>query len=153
MTNPAPIRFYHLLDTPLPRALGDLALKALSQNHRILVTAPTADQVKTLDEGLWTFRQDAFLPHGRDGDPDPSLTPLWVTTDPTNNPNTADTLILTHGASLPDESSFALICDVFDGNDEAQLQAARARWKTAKDAGRNVTYFQQNAAGGWEQKA
>lgn len=147
------IRFYHLLDTPLPRALGDLALKAVAQNRRILVVASTPDQVKMLDDGLWTFRQDAFLAHGRDGDPDPDLTPVWITTDAGHNPNGADTLILTHGATMPDASSFALICDLFDGNDDGQLQAARARWKSARDLGREVAYFQQTANGGWEQKA
>ena len=41
---------------------------------------------------------------------------------------------------------------LFDGNDEAAVQAARARWKRLKDAGHALTYWQQTAQGGWEKQ-
>jgi DNA polymerase-3 subunit chi len=40
---------------------------------------------------------------------------------------------------------------MFDGNDEAALAAARARWKAAKEAGHTLTYWQQTEKG-WEKR-
>jgi len=42
---------------------------------------------------------------------------------------------------------------MFDGNDETAVAAARERWKTYKEAGHRLVYFQQSAAGKWEEKA
>lgn len=150
------IRFYHLQQTPLGRALGDLVAKAVSQGRKVLIATNDDAQAATLDDNLWTFRQDAFLAHGKDGDPDPKLTPVWISADPSvwdAPPNGADMLVLTHGAAGPATPSYDMVCDMFDGNDADQLAAARQRWKAAKDAGHEIAYYQQNDAAGWEQKA
>ncbi|MBT6825536.1 MAG: DNA polymerase III subunit chi, partial [Rhodospirillales bacterium] len=42
--------------------------------------------------------------------------------------------------------------ELFDGNDDEALTAARTRWKTYLDAGHTLTYWQQGDRGGWEQK-
>ncbi len=41
---------------------------------------------------------------------------------------------------------------LFDGNDEAALTAARAQWAGLKDAGHDLTYWQQSDEGRWEKK-
>ena len=41
---------------------------------------------------------------------------------------------------------------LFDGNDETALAAARAQWTGLKDAGHDLTYWQQNDEGRWEKK-
>lgn len=56
---------------------------------------------------------------------------------------------LTGPAHLQD---FDRVFDLFDGNDETAMQAARERWKTAKAAGHKLAYWQQGARG-WEKKA
>lgn len=150
------IRFYHLQQTPLGRALGDLVAKAVSTGRRVLIATNDETQAKTLDDNLWTFRQDAFLAHGTDGDPSPELTPVWISANPDiwgSPPNKADMLVLTFGATGPDAPSYDMVCDMFDGNDTAALEEARARWKAAKAAGHDIAYYQQTEAGGWEQKA
>ncbi len=154
-TVPTKIRFYHLQQTPLGRALGDLVAKAVSQGRRVIIAANDETQVSTLDDNLWTFRQDAFLAHGKDGDPDPALTPVWISASPKvwdAPPNKADMLVLTHGVAGPTTLTYDMVCDMFDGNDAEQLAAARSRWKAAKDAGHDIAYYQQNDAAGWEQK-
>ena len=44
------------------------------------------------------------------------------------------------------------VFDLFDGNDEAAVAAARERWKAARAGGHALTYWQQGARG-WEKKA
>src|SRR5690606_27553464 len=42
---------------------------------------------------------------------------------------------------------------LFDGHDNAQVEAARGHWKALKAAGHTVTYWQQNQDRRWERKA
>jgi DNA polymerase-3 subunit chi len=42
--------------------------------------------------------------------------------------------------------------ELFDGNDEAAVEAARARWKEYTDAGFGLAYWQQGPGGGWQSK-
>jgi DNA polymerase-3 subunit chi len=45
-----------------------------------------------------------------------------------------------------------MCCEIFDGRDEDAVTAARSRWKSYKDAGHTLAYYQQNDMGRWEQK-
>ena len=100
---------------------------------------------------LWTFDPASFLPHGHVRDGFEALQPVWLTTDD-ENPNGADMLVLADGASSSSLKDFGLCCELFDGNDEQAVEAARARWKEYKEQGHNVSYFQQTEEGRWEQK-
>ena len=67
-------------------------------------------------------------------------------------PNGARFLFLIDGASSARLGEFDRVFDLFDGNDEAAVVAARGRWTAAKAAGYTLTYWQQGARG-WEKKA
>jgi DNA polymerase-3 subunit chi len=68
------------------------------------------------------------------------------------NPNSAQMIVLTGGATAEDVAAFALCCELFDGNDEEAVKAARARWASYKEAGHELTYFQQDDDGRWVKK-
>ena len=61
-------------------------------------------------------------------------------------------LILTEGAVSNRVGDFKMCCEIFDGNDESLVQTARDRWKTYKDAGHDLAYFQQDETGKWVKK-
>ncbi|MAT91794.1 MAG: DNA polymerase III subunit chi [Halioglobus sp.] len=44
-----------------------LTQKAFSQGHRVFINAADEAQAHTLDEQLWSFRPESFLPHGLHG--------------------------------------------------------------------------------------
>lgn len=145
------IRFYHLQSQPLEQALPALLSKAYENGHTIIVKAP-ADKIEALNEALWTFRADSFLPHGSAKDGHAEHQPIWIT-DQDENPNGADVLILTHNLESPHIGDFKLCCEVFDGRIDEDVQAARTRWSAYKDQGLALTYWQQTAQGGWDKKA
>lgn len=145
------IRFYHLTGQPLLQALPALVSKAYGNGHRIVLRAPE-NEIASISEALWTFKAESFLPHGAKKDGKPHLQPIWLT-DLAENPNAADVLILTHNIEQDIDVSFTLCCDIFDGRIDEDVMAARTRWKSYKDKGHNVTYWQQTPAGGWEKKA
>ena len=67
-------------------------------------------------------------------------------------PNGARFLFLVDGAESARLDAFDRVIDLFDGQDEAAVAAARRRWKAAKAAGHALTYWQQGPRG-WEKKA
>ena len=144
------IGFYHLLSTSLERALPRLLERARAQGHPIVVKAGSAERVAQLDTALWTYDESSFLAHGRAPDANPAAQPIWLT-DRDENPNRATMLVLVDGAESDDLAAFARCADLFDGNDEDAVTAARRRWRRAREAGHSLTYWQQTAAG-WEKR-
>ena len=147
----AEIGFYHLLTTPLDRALPRLLERAHAQGYRIVVRAASTDRVEHLNAVLWTYDESSFLPHGSARDGNAASQPIWLT-DGDDNPNAATMLVLVDGAEPGDLTPYARVADLFDGSDADAVEAARDRWRRAKAAGHTLTYWQQTGAG-WEKKS
>ncbi len=145
------VAFYHLQTSPLDRALPKLLEKAYGTGKRAVVLAGSDERVEALASLLWTYDPDSWLPHGSPRDGDAADQPIWITTDD-DNPNGAAFLFLTDGARSARIGDYERCFDLFDGNDAAATEAARARWREVKDAGHTVTYWQQSPSGGWERQ-
>lgn len=145
------VRFYHLQKTAQEAAMPQIALKAWQAGHRIVIKAADTAEVAKLNAALWSFRADVFLPHGSADDGHAERQPIWLT-DGDDNPNGAKTLMLAAGCTSNDIGAYDLCCAMLDGNNQAQVEDARARWKAYKDAGHTVSYWQQGDKG-WEKKA
>ncbi len=110
-------------------------------------------RLQALDDHLWTYSDESFLPHGTDREPDAASQPVVLTLRDVN-PNTASIRFLVEGADLPpDAGQYERICILFDGTDQDALLRAREQWKQAKDAGHAVAYWQQDESGRWNKKA
>lgn len=145
------IRFYHMQQKRLEKALPEIVAKALEKGHRVVVKAGSRERVESLDAVLWTYDPASFLPHGYVKDGTEKEQPVFLTTED-ENPNGASVLVLADGAVSGNLEAFPLCCEIFDGNDEAAVKAARERWKSLKNKGHKLAYFQQNDSGKWEQK-
>ena len=147
----ADIGFYHLTRTGPDKALPQLLGRTLAARQRAVVLCADAERVTALDAALWQSAEPDWLPHGTSDDGDADLQPIWLTTDDAA-PNSARFLFLLDGARSERLGEFDRVFDLFDGKDEAAVEAARERWRAAKDAGHTLTYWQQSAKG-WEKKA
>ena len=145
------VDFYHLLMSPLERALPQLLEKVLQAGQRAVVLAASEDRVEALADVLWTYNPNAWLPHGTRKDGAAEDQPVWLT-DREENPNTAQVLVLTDGMNAAQLAAFDRCLDLFDGGDEAATAAARQRWAEAKAAGHELHYWQQTETG-WQEKA
>jgi DNA polymerase-3 subunit chi len=140
-----------LKTTPLERALPRLLERALKEGHRAVVLAGSGERVEHLNQLLWTYDDASFLPHGSARDGNAARQPVYLTAEEAN-PNGAGMLVLIDGAEAKDLAGFQRICDMFDGNDEAAVEAARQRWRAAKAAGYALTYWEQTPSG-WVKRA
>ncbi|HEY1433510.1 MAG TPA: DNA polymerase III subunit chi [Stellaceae bacterium] len=144
------IGFYHVQSMSLERALPRLVERACAHGHRVVIRAPSPERVEHLNAALWTYGEATFLPHGSARDGDPQKQPIWLT-HLDENPNGASMIVLVDGLEAEHLRGFTRCADVFDGNDGDAVEAARGRWRRAREAGHNLTYWQQTTSG-WEQK-
>ncbi len=121
----------------------------MTAGMRAVVMVASDDRVEALASLLWTYRPEAWLPHGTVKDGQAADQPIWLTTLD-ENPNGADLVVLTEGMATA-QGGFQRCLDVFDGNDPDALAGARSRWKDAKSAGHDLHYWQQTEAG-WQEK-
>jgi DNA polymerase-3 subunit chi len=145
------IGFYHLSSTSLERSLPKLLERAWTQGHRIVVRAASPERVEHLNAMLWTYEEASFLPHGSVRDGNAAMQPIWLT-HRSENPNDASLLVVVDGVEAEDIGSYARCADLFGGNNAGAVEAARARWRRAREAGHTLTYWQQTTSG-WERKS
>ncbi len=146
------IWFYHLERTSLDQALPELLEKTLAKGWRALVRTSTPDRIDHLDDWLWSWREDSFLPHATAQDPEPARQPVLLTTA-ADNPNRAQALFLLDGAPDGDLEGVERCILLFDGRDEDAVAHARGRWKAFAAEGHPVSYWKQNERGGWVKAA
>jgi DNA polymerase-3 subunit chi len=146
------ILFYHLKGQRLEQVLPGLLHKSLERGWRVVVQAASEERIEVLDAHLWTWRDDTFLPHGTWRDGEAAEQPILLTIND-DNPNGAVTRFLVEGADMPgDIASYERVVVLFDGEDADAVETARARWKEAKAAGFDVTYWQPDEKGRWRRQ-
>lgn len=148
----AELLFYHLERSTLEAVLPQLLEKTLERGWTAVVRAGSPERVKALDAHLWTYRDDAFLPHGAEGEGHEDIQPVLLTTG-TDNPSGANVLFAVDGADITGVETYQRCVLMFDGADPAAVARAREHWKSVKADGHDATYWQQSEQGRWEKKA
>ncbi|HEX8669774.1 MAG TPA: DNA polymerase III subunit chi [Allosphingosinicella sp.] len=138
------VDFYHLTASPLERVLPSICEKVLQSGGRLLVVADEP-LLSRLDEQLWSYAREAFLPHGRQrAEAQPVL--LSAQPEPVNG---ARNLALADGRWREEALGFERSFYFFDS---ASLDEARGVWRALK--GRDDVqsrYWKQQEGGKWVQ--
>jgi DNA polymerase-3 subunit chi len=130
---------FYLLSAPEPRArvvtACRLAEKAYQQGLRVAVRTSSPAETAAVDDALWTFSDRSFVPHGTwPAEPEfASATPVLVGSGAF--PESHRDVLINLAAEAPaDGGSFARICEVVAGDEDAKRQA-RLRWRGYREAG------------------
>ena len=103
----------------------ELARKAHDANLWTLVLTRDVEQAQQLDELLWAFDEEAYIPHQIAGDEEDELTPVLIASPEVDTPMRA--LVI----NLRDEAvsgSFDRVLEVVPADDSAR-GPLRERWK------------------------
>jgi DNA polymerase III subunit chi len=146
------VRFYHLEHQSLDGVLPGMLVKGLDREWRAVVQMGSEERVEALANLLWTSADDNFLPHGTKADGHPALQPIWLTAAD-ENPNGANVRFYVDGAQAGDITGLTLAVIIFDGNDAEAVTKAREDWKRFKAMGCEVSYWQQDDQGRWQNRA
>jgi DNA polymerase III subunit chi len=142
------VDFYHLTAAPLERVLPRIAERVLEGGGRLLLVCGDPALAERLDQQLWTYSPESFLPHGRAGEEGEADQPVLISCalDPVNG---ARNVALADGIWREEALGFERAFYFFDGE---SIAGARAAWREL--AGRDgVTprYWKQDEDGKWRQ--
>lgn len=145
------VRFYHCTRSPAIDVALQLAARAHSTGERLLILAAT-EALEVLDRRLWAEPADSFLPHGLLGDAEWAPEQPILLADRLEPVNGARLLLLVAQPLPPALEGFARVFHLFEDASEAHLRA-REEWKAlAARADLRRSYWQQTAAGRWQEK-
>ena len=121
------VDFYHLQNQTLENVLPKLLEKAYETGKKVKIKVGNEERVEFINTFLWTFNDQSFIPHGSRKD----------------------------GAkiALDGLKQYERVFNIFDGNSETAVNAARTFWKELKGDGAEIYYWQQEDNGRWKQKA
>ena len=136
------VNFYHLAQSPLERVLPSICQSLVSSGERVLVVAGEG-QLAMLDEQLWTYAADSFLPHGRER---AETQPVLLSAEAEAR-NGARSIALVDGVWRDEALGFERAYYFFDSGG---LDTARGLWRTLKGRAEvEPRYWKQEERGKW----
>lgn len=143
--------FYHLETSMLEGVLPELLDKTRARGWRALVALPK-DRANSLDEFLWTYKDESFLPHGRDDEPMADQQPIVLASEAISSAG-FECVFLIDGHDVKIDPNTDRVLVMIDGRNQNSVQASRMKWKELKSEGATLSYWQQNDRGKWEKNA
>lgn len=132
----------------LIQAVVKLLEKVYLSGSRAIFFSPILERVELIDKSLWTYSNNAFIPHGDKQLGFSESQPIYFT-DIFENPNNATVLVLmdTFDFMNPSYANFEKVIVVFE--DTTVVPEIEKTYRDLKDSGKNVNYWRQSAKG-WE---
>ena len=107
--------------------------KAYRLGNRVFIHTESAQQTRLLDDLLWTFQQNSFVPHSLYQDTGETPAPVLLAHDA--EPDAGSQVLINLAAEVPlFFSRFERVVEIVD-QDENQRQQARERFKFYRDRG------------------
>jgi len=128
---------FYILDDNAP---GDrylvacrLADKAFGQGRRVYIHTADPQDLRRLNNLLWSFRDQSFVPHGPIGESDPDITPVLLGCD--RDPDNEDDVLINLAPEVPGFfSRFRRVAEIIDADVQVKQQG-RQRYRFYKDRG------------------
>lgn len=130
------VMFYDIAPEARFALVVKASLGAWEKQKRMIVRC-SPQEAAALDQHLWVFREESFVPHEVCDDParllDPEARVVLVTRDVRTIP--ADILLQLTPTDLAFARDFDTVIDLVDHSEPARLDESRARYKAWTDAG------------------
>ena len=109
----------------------ELARKAFASEQPTVILARSQDQAEEIDERLWSFSEDAFIPHQIAGDDDDAITAVLIV------PPGIEVEDRPLAINLRDECAFGKHVRILEvvAADPAERDGSRRRWKQYQSRG------------------
>ncbi|MEO8748537.1 MAG: DNA polymerase III subunit chi [Rhodanobacter sp.] len=133
---------FYLIDKPRFREqplvlVCELAKKAFVAQQPTLILARDGDQANALDEMLWAFDEEAFVPHQLAGDEDDEHTAVLIVPPQVATP---DRPLVINLRSTCATGQFERVLEVV-ATEPAERDGARARWREYQRRGFELRKF------------
>lgn len=117
-----------------------LVRKARASNRRIMLLAKNSDERESINQALWTFSAQDFLPHVLAEDPLAPQTPVVLTIQDASEFPHHEVLINLSAATPAHFARFERMIEII-GCDGTEVASGRERWLFYKNRGYALTHF------------
>lgn len=116
-------------------------------NHKQTITVYTENKqdASKLNDLLWTWKQESFIPHAHIEDQSNSETRVLLTSDANKLPAT-ESIILHHPLSTEKLEKYGLVIDFAEVYHSGKKKESRERYKKLRDSGKFEVDFLQLGA-------
>lgn len=133
---------FYLIDKPRFREqplllVCELARRAFAAQKPTLILTRDFEQAEAVDELLWAFDEDAFIPHQLAGDDDDENTAVLIVPPGIDTPDRP--LVINLRDNCPN-GRFERVLEVVAA-DEAERLGSRERWRQYRERGFEVAKF------------
>ena len=143
--------FYHLEHASLEAVLPQLLEKTRAKGWQALVKM-SENRLPEIDKYLWTYRDDSFLPHGRDDEPMSDRQPICLS-HVASESGAAQCVFLLDQTDIVFSEMAERCIIIIEGQRSESVAYERARWKALKETDAIMSYWQQDDHGDWKKKA
>lgn len=129
---------FYILDTTHPQDRQQFACrlveKAYLQGHQVFVHTENPAQTEAMDQALWAFRADSFVPHQVLTAEDDINAPVLISHQQSAPPKLMDVLINLNPTQPLFFSQFERLAEIIDADEDIKQQG-RIRYQFYKDRG------------------
>jgi DNA polymerase III subunit chi len=128
---------FYVLNTPTPKQRFTFACRLIEKAYlrglRVVVLSASAADARALDDLLWTFNDQSFVPHRLCGDQESTSADVPVHVSTALNAASAADLLVNLSDRLPAGlDRFARIAEIIDGDPERR-RLGRERFKSYRE--------------------
>ena len=122
--------FYNATRREIVNDIAILTEKLYKKNNHILIYCADQETVDTLDEYLWSYREDSFIPHSKNNKKK-SFYPILITNEILNK-HEHNILLVLNGVLIKetDWPKFNKVYYFFDEQNHEEKENARSMWKS-----------------------
>ena len=152
MANLSEVYFYHVTRQTVVSALPQLLSKAKDIGWTVFVRGKDQASLKLIDDAIWTFQPESFLPHAVFGSQNSEECDILLGTDEDDSSN-SDFLLSLNGAliSIEEVSKYRRCALLFDDKNSDEVNIAREQWMKFTKADIRAKYWSQET-GSWSLK-
>ncbi len=143
------VMFYHLTRSRPAQTLAAILPRAVGMGWRVMLRGTDAGRIAELDAALW--QAEGFLPHGIVGGSHDADQPILLGDGALADGIRALALVDGATCTLSEAQALERVWILFDGNDPAALDTARAQWREMTSAKIAAQYWSEDS-GKWEKK-
>jgi len=127
---------FYLLDGRVPdgklKAACRLSKKILARKLTAYIRTRDADEAKRLDDLMWTFEQDSFVPHGIDSD---NGAPAPIVIGHAPRPAGCARVLINLGPEIPKHyATYQRVAEIVD-DQEGDRESGRQRYRDYRETG------------------
>ncbi len=125
------VYFIELTVAQKPKYICEITEKFFNLGRQVHIFTNDKKEARFLDQLLWTWKQDSFIPHGlAEENEEPEAVQICTGTLPSDG---AEALILYDPLSPEAFASYSVIVDFAETYDKQKLNAGRTRYKQIRD--------------------